>query len=110
MKKVILALTMIIGLSVSVSAQTIPKKEKQAETKMEMKDHVCTKACMNGNHMYAHGEKGHTCTSDCKKMEAKNDNMPMKEHQCTAACKDGKHMYAHGEKGHSCTQACKKTM
>lgn len=102
MKKAILALTMLFGLSMAVNAQTAPKKE--------MKDHSCTKACMNGNHMYAHGEKGHECTSECKKMDAKKDKTAMKVHQCTAACKDGQHMYAHGEKGHTCTEACKKPM
>lgn len=110
MKKVILAMAMMLGLTVSISAQTAPKKEKKGETKMEMKDHSCTKACMNGNHMYAHGEKGHSCTSECKKMDGKKDKMTMKEHQCTAACKDGQHMYAHGEKGHTCSDACKKPM
>ena len=36
------------------------------ETKMEMKDHVCTSECKDGKHMYAHGEKGHVCGPECK--------------------------------------------
>ena len=36
------------------------------ETKMEMKDHVCTSACKDGKHVYAHEEKGHVCGPECK--------------------------------------------
>ena len=32
------------------------------------KEHVCTDKCKDGTHMYAHGEKGHTCTEACTKM------------------------------------------
>ncbi len=82
MKKVI-ALFSIIGLlaAVSVSAQTKTTDTKKTETKAMdskmtdhkmMKDHVCTAACMNGKHMYAHGEKGHVCTAECMKMEKMN--------------------------------------
>ena len=36
---------------------------------MELKDHVCTDAChKSGKHVYVHGEKGHTCSDECKKM------------------------------------------
>lgn len=59
--------------------------------------HVCTpEGCKDGNHTYAHGEEGHTCTDAC-----------LKDHNCTESCKDGNHMYAHGEKGHTCAEACK---
>jgi threonine aldolase len=34
-----------------------------------MKEHVCTSACTANGHMYACGEKGHTCTAECKKMK-----------------------------------------
>jgi uncharacterized lipoprotein NlpE involved in copper resistance len=53
--------------------------------------HVCTDACKDGNHLYAHGEEGHTCSEAC-----------LKTHTCTEACKDGNHAYAHGEKDHVC--------
>lgn len=56
--------------------------------------HTCTEACKDGNHVYAHGEEGHTCSEAC-----------MKTHVCTEACKDGSHVYAHGEKGHECASA-----
>lgn len=58
--------------------------------------HVCTDQCKEGNHAYAHGEEGHTCTDAC-----------MKDHSCTDKCKEGNHAYAHGEKGHACTDECK---
>ena len=54
-------------LSTSAFAQT----DKKTDSKMEMKDHKCTKACTKEKHMYAHGEKGHTCGEACKKMEKK---------------------------------------
>jgi hypothetical protein len=41
------------------------KKKKKAST--AMKAHVCTAACKDGKHVYAHGEKGHVCTEACMK-------------------------------------------
>jgi hypothetical protein len=41
------------------------KKKKKAGT--AMKAHVCTAACKDGKHAYAHGEKGHVCTAACMK-------------------------------------------
>jgi len=41
------------------------KKKKKATT--AMKAHVCTAACKDGKHMYAHGEKGHICGAECMK-------------------------------------------
>ena len=41
------------------------KKKKKAP--MAMKAHVCTAACKDGKHMYAHGEKGHVCGAACMK-------------------------------------------
>ncbi len=35
--------------------------------------HVCTAACKDGKHVYAHGEKGHVCTDACKKAKPKKD-------------------------------------
>jgi hypothetical protein len=32
--------------------------------------HVCTAACKDGKHVYAHGEKGHVCTDACKKTKS----------------------------------------
>lgn len=61
-----------------------------------VKAHTCGPDCKDGNHVYAHGEIGHTCTEACG----------MSAHSCTEACKDGNHVYAHGEIGHTCTEAC----
>jgi len=45
-----------------------------------MKDHVCTVACKDGAHVYAHGEKGHVCGDACKKMKsAKSTKMAPKK-------------------------------
>lgn len=60
--------------------------------------HVCGADCKDGNHMYAHGKVGHTCTEACGAA-----------HTCTDKCADGaNHVYAHGEAGHTCTEACMK--
>lgn len=44
---------------------------KKAETKSTgttaMKEHTCASACTATTHMYACGEKGHTCSDSCKK-------------------------------------------
>lgn len=110
MKQVFYAIAIIMGISFSVSAQSSSKKEKTENQKVEMKNHVCTSACSNGNHILMHGEKGHVCTKDCPHMSAASGKMEMKDHACTSACKGGTHMYAHGEKGHTCGEACKKKM
>ncbi|MBK7289631.1 MAG: hypothetical protein IPI78_04925 [Chitinophagaceae bacterium] len=74
------------------------------------KDHVCTADCHDGQHLLAHGEKGHVCGDECKKMMDEKVTIPLKDHVCTKDCKDNKHSFAHGEKGHVCTDACKKSM
>ncbi len=67
MKHVIVAIALIMGVTVSAHAQTAPKKEKAKKETVKMKEHVCTSACKDGSHVYAHGEKGHTCGEECKK-------------------------------------------
>jgi hypothetical protein len=100
-KKIGLAVLITVISGASVNAQATQKKAKVIK-------HHCTAACVNGKHLYAHGEKGHVCTAECKKMA--EEKLALKEHVCIAACIDGKHMYAHGEKGHVCTEACKTKM
>jgi hypothetical protein len=110
MKKILFVFAIILGFSVVSFAQSSSMATKTGETKMELKDHVCTDACHSAGHcVFAHGEKGHVCTDACK-MADNSSKMDMKDHVCTAACKNGNHMYAHGEKGHVCTKACKKKM
>ena len=111
MKKLLLAFAIIMGISFAANAQAPVKKGKKAKSAMELKTHTCTEAChTSGYCVFVHGEKGHTCTTDCKKMTAAAAGAEMKEHVCTEACKNAGHVYAHGEKGHACTEACKKEM
>src|SRR5688572_15529968 len=103
---------LILFAALSLIACNNEKKADKSETKTEekvddgtktqstpaafqAKAHVCGPDCKDGNHVYAHGDVGHTCTEACGKT-----------HACTDACKDGKHVYAHGEVGHTCTDAC----
>lgn len=43
------------------------KQEVPAAAAAELKDHVCSDKCEDGNHFYAHGEIGHICTDECMK-------------------------------------------
>ena len=110
MKKLFFVIAIIVGLSAAANAQKSTKMEKMKTQTVELKDHVCTDACHTSGHcVYAHGEKGHVCTADCKTMNTTSaTSTDMKDHVCTAACKDGQHAYAHGEKGHVCTAECMK--
>lgn len=38
---------------------------------MELVEHVCSEECQGSEHEYAHGEKGHECTPQCKYMREK---------------------------------------
>jgi len=60
----------VIGLFSIANAQTAQSNTmttKQSTNKPVLEDHVCTAACKDGKHVYAHGEKGHVCTDACKK-------------------------------------------
>lgn len=60
--KTFAAILLLTGfLSTNALAQKDTKKEV-------LKEHKCTAACTKAKHMYAHGEKGHTCGDACKKM------------------------------------------
>lgn len=109
MKKVLIAIVILAGISFTANAQSGAKKGKALQKKVEMKAHVCTDACNKEGHcVFKHGEKGHPCTAACK---PSGELQPTaKEHVCTDACKNGQHMYLHGEKGHTCSEACKKEM
>ena len=72
MKKMFLVIA-LAGVVFAAGAQTTEKSVKKEKSKskteqMTMKAHVCTSACKDGKHVYAHGEKGHVCTAACKKM------------------------------------------
>jgi hypothetical protein len=69
MKKLFLS-ALVIGMFSILNAQTAQTSmapTQQPANKNMLKDHVCTAACKNGKHVYAHGEKGHVCTDACKK-------------------------------------------
>lgn len=69
---------LIVVITVGVMAVSLarplpvqgPKKDSTATQTMTPKAHVCTAACKNGKHMYAHGEKGHLCTKNCSSQMA----------------------------------------
>lgn len=68
MKKTLLMLalsgTVLFGYAQSDKKEA-PRKDKK---EMTTKKHVCTDEChKSGKHVYAHGEKGHTCTEACMK-------------------------------------------
>lgn len=113
MKKIIVGLVFVIGAAFSANAQ-IQSKKDDSNSKIEivqLKDHVCTSACKAEACIFVYGEKGHTCSAECAKMEAsQSEKINNTEHVCTANCKDSLHMCAHGKKGHTCTEACKKKM
>ena len=101
------ALSFIACNSDKKSDKADAKTEEKAETKgsesmkaaaFTAKAHACTAECKDGNHAYAHGDVGHTCSDACN----------MSSHTCTDKCKDGNHAYAHGETGHTCTEDCLK--
>ncbi|MBK6699856.1 MAG: hypothetical protein IPG55_08120 [Saprospiraceae bacterium] len=46
----------------TTKATTATPADKEVAKPVE---HVCTAACKTGTHIYAHGEKGHACTSAC---------------------------------------------
>jgi hypothetical protein len=43
-----------------------PKKMKAQKVRKHGKEHLCTAACTNGQHVYAHKEKEHVCTEKCQ--------------------------------------------
>jgi hypothetical protein len=62
---------MLVAASFAAHAQD--KAKPAAATKMagpnttQLKEHKCTHSCTAASHSYVHGEKGHTCTAECKK-------------------------------------------
>jgi hypothetical protein len=67
MKKISLFIIATV-FAVSVNAQSGAKATTASTSSKDMntKAHVCTAACKDGKHVYAHGEKGHVCTDACK--------------------------------------------
>ncbi len=92
------------------SSEEVKEKTTQLNaSNLNTREHECSKACKDGKHIYAHGEKGHKCGAVCMKKMSLESKSYLKDHVCSTSCKAGQHVYAHGEKGHSCTSACHKT-
>lgn len=104
MKKTIFILFITVGLYACNSSCEKKSDTADSSTEVALKDHVCTAACEGGSCVYAHGEKGHVCNTECQKVE--NRDMELKDHVCTSACKPGACVMAHGEKGHVCDEKC----
>jgi hypothetical protein len=73
--KQLLSAFLVAGSLMACQASANPAHGKEGHTcdatcmakhPATLKDHVCTDACKNGNHVYVHGEKGHACTDACK--------------------------------------------
>ena len=69
------AVKSIAATLVLFAALSSPAFAGHGHKKMKMKEHVCTAACKDGKHMYAHGEKGHVCTDTCKKAMKEDKEM-----------------------------------
>lgn len=68
MKKTVLILLLgFMGTAVFASSFSDYQQKKKKKAKMALKTHVCTAACLNGKHVYLHGEKGHVCGPECMK-------------------------------------------
>ncbi|MBL0127883.1 MAG: hypothetical protein IPP83_10605 [Flavobacteriales bacterium] len=119
------AMLMFLGTTQAQDRTTPPAKEKPAATSTTtgtvelLKEHTCTAACVDGKHMYAHGEKGHACTEECMKMHHAaatgheghgHGEMKEAKEEVKAASGEAKEeiMEQKGEmKTHVCTAACK---
>jgi hypothetical protein len=65
--KIVTRVAFVLFLAVSASNFSFSQDKKEA--KKELKEYKCTSACKDGKCKYACGEKGHTCTKECKKDE-----------------------------------------
>jgi hypothetical protein len=128
MKNFLVLFGAVLFLGAAQAQTTVPKPPTSKSdmstvtTDVNTKEHVCTAACKDGKHVYAHGERGHKCGAECMKAMSRTTADPakpdpakpdpktnLKEHVCNASCTKDKHNYLHGEKGHKCTAACHKT-
>ena len=116
MKKVILAIAILIGISATVNAQTSSKKEKKSTSKMEMKmkDGVMmsdNKTMLCKDSKCTPLTETYTCTDGCKVSTdgtiTKPDGSTMKLMNGYEIGKDGKvTMIPHGQPGHVCGDSC----
>lgn len=116
MKKAILAIAILIGLTATVNAQSSTKKEKKEKQKMEMKmkDGVMmsdNKVMLCKDSKCTPLTETYTCTDGCKVSTdgtiTKPDGSTMKLMNGYEIGKDGKvAMIPHGQTGHVCSESC----
>jgi hypothetical protein len=112
MKRLILVLTILIGISAMGNAQSSPKQKMGK--KMEMKNGVMivdNKAMLCSNYKCTPLTETYTCTDGCKVSTdgtiTKPDGSTMKLMNGYQIDKNGKvAMIPHGQKGHVCNEAC----
>ncbi len=66
MKKVILVVTLLLGIVLTGMAQD---RKMKKERKMK---HECTEMCKDKKHVYKHGERKHKCSKECHAMMKEN--------------------------------------
>lgn len=114
MKKLILAIAIIVGISTASNAQTSSKMEKKEKQKMEMKDGVMmmdNQAMLCSHDKCTPLTKTYTCKDGCKVSPdgtvTKPDGSKMKLKNGYSIDKNGKMaMLSHGQKGHVCGPEC----
>jgi hypothetical protein len=67
MKKTALIILLAAFTTGAFAAGNFDGHQKKKKAATAMKAHVCTAACKDGKHVYAHGEKGHVCGAECMK-------------------------------------------
>ena len=114
MKKVILAIAIMIGISGASIAQTTTKSSDNSMQKMKMNDGVMmvdNKTMLCNKSKCTSLTKTYTCSDGCKVSTdgtiTKPDGSTMKLMNGSMIGKDGKvTMIPHGEKGHVCGESC----
>ena len=114
MKKVILAIAIMIGITGASIAQATSKSSDNSMQKMKMKDGVMmvdNKAMLCSKSKCTPLTKTYSCSDGCKVSAdgtiTKPDGSTMKLMNGSMIVKNGKiSMVQHGEKGHVCSESC----
>lgn len=114
MKKAILAIAILIGITATVNAQTSSEKMKKEKMEMKMKDGVMmvdNKAMLCKDTKCKPLTKTYTCSDGCKVSTdgtiTKPGGSTMQLKNGYEIDKDGKvAMIPHGQKGHVCDESC----
>lgn len=74
LKIMVAAILIAASFNAPVMAQDKQKTDNKSATTApapKLKEHKCNANCTAAGHSYVHGEKGHVCTAECKKMTTK---------------------------------------